>query len=72
MLHRVFRFKFHLWSVCVWADSRVNPENLPLFPPLLKASDHGPLPTEGGGPPWGPAVSVMAHLCGCAPAAADG
>lgn len=37
-----------------------------------KASDHGPLPAEGGGPPWGPAVSVMAHLCGRAPATADG
>jgi len=52
----------------VWADSRVNPAT----PPFSKASDHRPLPTEGGGSPWGPAVSVMAHLCGRAPATADG
>ncbi len=65
--------------VCVrGADSRVNFLPLPLPPPPppplspLKASDHGPLPAEGGGPPWGPAVSVMAHLCGCSPTAADG
>lgn len=34
MLHRVFRFKFHLWSVCVCADSRVTTPT-PLFPPPL-------------------------------------
>lgn len=75
MFYQVFRFKFHLWSVCVWADSRVNPTtptSTHLTPPVLQASDHGPLPAEGGGPPWGPAVSVMAHLSGCASAAADG
>lgn len=82
MFHQVFTFKFHFWSSCVRADGRVNPPPLPRHtPPLLtspilflpsKASDHGPLPAEGGGPPWGPAVSVMAHLCGRAPATADG
>lgn len=36
MLYRVFRFKLHFWSACVWDDSRVNPH--PNFPLLLLLS----------------------------------